>query len=376
MNNYLFDQNKEYLSSLLAENASIGIIIGEPHSIDKVGASLALYLALTDAGKNVSIVSKIDPIVEVSNLVGVDRIKKQFDGKMDMLTVTFPCHGRQIQKVSYNIEGDYLHLNVFGGEDGLTFAEQDVKFTKKGSAPTLVFAVGASSYHDIESFVGAGGSRIVNIDFSNRNEMYGDVILVDPSFTTNSEIIAKLIEVLGLPVNVDTVQNVMDGVMAATHNLTSQQVGAFTFEAVSFSLRNGAQRKTQDTRAVQAPAPVSMPQQQEMRRDPFAAFTDPQGYQPYNPPQQSQPFPRPKNPFIPGSQQPMPRRNTMPQNSSPFGSFPPPTQQNNTNAFSNDFGTQNNFPQENAQNKINGVPEDWFAPKVYKGSTGDDNNNK
>ena len=90
MDEQLFLQHRDLLNSLISENPEIGIIIGEPHTFDKVASGLALYLAFKEAGKDVQIVTKKDPIVEFSNLIGIDRIKKEFSGLTKTFTISLP----------------------------------------------------------------------------------------------------------------------------------------------------------------------------------------------------------------------------------------------------------------------------------------------
>lgn len=238
-----FSQTTSDLQNLLADHQDVGIVIGDHHTIDKVGAALALYLSLTQSGKNVQVISSREPIVEVANLVGIDQLKKSFDGKVSLMTVSFPLNGKAIQKVSYNTEKEWLHLNVFAGDEGLNFTERDVQFVKKGSSPSLIFAFGLPSAQDVINLAGSDSIQIVNIDSHPSNQMYGDVVLADPSFSSTSEIVAKLLSSLSLPIDIDIAQNLMDGLSFATRNLTAQNTSPFAFEATAAVMKMGARRR-------------------------------------------------------------------------------------------------------------------------------------
>src|SRR3990167_5309172 len=81
----------EKIKDLLAKNENIGIAIGKNPGIDEMAAGLSLYLVLSEIGKKITIVCPTDPIVEVSSLVGIDKVKKSFNGGANGdLTVTFP----------------------------------------------------------------------------------------------------------------------------------------------------------------------------------------------------------------------------------------------------------------------------------------------
>ena len=71
-------QEINLLKGFLDQAADLGIVIGSHQNLDTVAASLALYNSLSQAGKKVQIISKKAPTVEVSNLVGVNKITENF----------------------------------------------------------------------------------------------------------------------------------------------------------------------------------------------------------------------------------------------------------------------------------------------------------
>lgn len=325
MKDYLFTQNRDLLASLLSQYQDIGIVVGSEHNLDTVGASLALYLSLQTAGKNVQIVSDAQPIVEISHLVGIDRMKQSFDGNVNMLTVAVPRRGKAIQKVSYNIEGDWVHLNIFAGEEGLNFSEDEVRFIKKGSAPSLIFAVGVSTIQDLEKFA-QSDARIINIDNDTSNQLYGDIVMADPSFSSISEITARILEELSLPVDIDIAQNLMDGLVQATNNFTTPTTDANAFQAASFLMKHGALRKTSKDHRGEPP--------QQVQQSPFD-----------KPMMHTTPRTRPNI----GVPQNFPMNTTMPRTNSAPPAFP--TNMNGT-----------------FDNTDDSIPQDWFTPKVFNSS--------
>ena len=67
--------------------------------------------------------------MEVSSLVGIDKVKKSFNGGANGdLTVTFPYKEGEIEKISYTLEEGKLNILVKAGENGLSFNEKDVEF--------------------------------------------------------------------------------------------------------------------------------------------------------------------------------------------------------------------------------------------------------
>lgn len=247
MQDSLISQSRDLLQKLLSENSEIGIVIGEPVDLDKMAASLALYLSFYSLGKNVQVISGVEPWVEVSNLVGIDRLKKDFSGIVKKFIVSLPYsapHNDEIEKVSYVIEDERLNINILGSEKGISFSEKDVTFIKSGSVPNLVFTIGVSDLSGVSRFVSKDdNNRIVNIDKDLRNSFYGDIVLVSSLFSSVSEIVGKLIQELSLPIDVDVAQNLLDGIIFATNNFSAVATSPFAFEAAGLLLRSGAKRR-------------------------------------------------------------------------------------------------------------------------------------
>ena len=138
------------IKDLLAKNESIGIAVGKNPGIDEMAAALSLYLALSGENREISVICPTEPIVEVSSLVGINKVKKSFDGGANGdLTVTFPYKEGEIEKISYTLEEGKLNILVKAGEDGLSFNEKDIEYKREGKAPGLVFIVGTPRISDL-----------------------------------------------------------------------------------------------------------------------------------------------------------------------------------------------------------------------------------
>lgn len=238
-------EKDELLSSLSL--GTIGIVIGDRQNLDTVGAALALYLSLKSAGKETQIISKRDITVGLANLFGAGKIEKSFSGRTKTLTISVPYREGEIEKVSYNIETDRLNVNLFAEENGISFRESDIQYIRKGSSPEVVFMFGVTNLSELDGLIDTnpGGIKIVNIDNSKQNTLFGDILLVDSIFSSVSEIVSEMIAELGLILDVDIAQNLLDGITFATRNFTNPQTSAYAFEATGFLLMSGAQRKNQ-----------------------------------------------------------------------------------------------------------------------------------
>lgn len=321
----LITNQKEQIRELIDSSDSIGIIISENQNIDTAAAALGLYLTLASKGKNVQVISKKEPTVEISSLVGVDRITKAFEGKTSILTISVPYREGEIEKVSYNIEDTRLNVNLFAESNGITFSEKDIEYIRKGSTPSLVITIGVKDESEILGAADLKGVKSIHIDRNPLNAMQGDVLIIDPSFSSLSEIVTKLIIELNLGFDVDSFQNLLDGITHATRNFTSQTASPDAFEAAGFLLQNGAKRKE----GLLAEARGRQDRQRRDDRSPYPEQFFRQG-------KQGRPF---------DQTQGRPNWQRPPAGGSPI--------ENVENVESSGTGE---------------VPDDWFLPKVFKGS--------
>ncbi|MDO8583103.1 MAG: hypothetical protein Q7R51_01070, partial [bacterium] len=233
----------EKIKDLLAKNETFGIAVGRNPGIDEMGSALALYLALTEAGKKATVACPTDPIVEISSLVGIDTVKKGFDGgATGDLTVSFPDKG-DIEKISYTRENGSLNIIVKAGEKGLSFNEKDVLFKRGGSAPGLILVVGTPRLSDLESVFDPEAlkdSKVINIDYKSDNQGFGDIPLLGKNSSSVSELVANFISSLGLNMDVDIASNLLMGIISATNNFQDPKTSALAFETAAQLMKKGA----------------------------------------------------------------------------------------------------------------------------------------
>lgn len=316
------DQTISRLNEFLQTKKSIAVVTGKDPNVDQMAAALSLYLSLSAAGKQVTVATPNDPLVEVSHLVGIDKIKKGLTQASGDLVVSFPYREGEIDKVSYTLEGGQLNIVVKAGTEGLNFDNKDVKFVRSQGAPELLFIVGASRLSDLGALFNPESLKdttVVNIDNSPQNQGFGDLVLVSNRSSSVSEEVANLLFSLSLPMDRDISQNLLDGILFGSNNFQNPNTSALALEMAGILMRNGAQRQS---------LAREMASTAFNRSDLMNQRTDLQGL--YGEKSQSQTPVQPK---------------TNEQSSQP---------QNQNQTQNVDF---------------NNPPEDWLAPKVYKGST-------
>ncbi len=398
MNNGRISQEIEILRDYLSSEGSVGIVVGEHQTLDTMAAALSLYLSLTESGKQAQIISKKDPIVEISNLVGIDRVGKQFKGSTSQLVVSLPYSQGEIGKVSFKEEQGRINFNLSAAEGrSITpFDTTDIKLFWQGAAPEFVIAVGVAKVEELEGF-GSTITRMVNIDNYPGNSRLGDVVLVDDDFSSLSEVVAKIISTLALPLDVDTAQNLMDGVSFATRNFTKPETSPLAFEAAGLLLAAGAIRKIEAPRVAQEQPRQQFaqprqdrgevnqqnprPQQDRNQRDNRNRGNDNRSDRPRDNQRDSQQRFQPRNNQQGGGNfQPRPQQ--MPPVTQPveeeivtpnMQDIVEPQRMQSAPSVQQEY-TQpkpQNMPEEQINPAIQSaeeVPNDWLVPKVFKGS--------
>lgn len=240
MDNTIVQRIKDSIS----KNDNIAIAVGKNPSIDEMAAALSLYLLLKE-NKKVTIACPTQPIVELSNLVGIDKVATRLDGGEGDLVVSFPYVEGEIEKVSYTLESGFLNIIVKAAQQGLTFDEKDVKYTKGGAVFSLLFIIGTPRLSDLGDLISPDklrNTKIINIDNKQENEAYGDIVAVSRDFSSVSEQVADIVLSLGFRMDRDVSQNLLNGINYATQNFQSSTTSPLAFEIASLLMRNGAQR--------------------------------------------------------------------------------------------------------------------------------------
>jgi len=313
------------IKDALAKANTIGIVVGQNPTLDQMAGALSLYLSLKQVNKKAVIASPSNPIVEISSLVGIDKVQTKLGGDAGDLVVSFPYAEGEIEKVSYTLENEQLNIIVKAGENGLNFDEKDVKFIRGSGSLDLLFIIGTphlSQLGDLISSDQLKNVQIVNIDNKAENQGFGDIVVVSPRASSVSEQVGDIILDLGFAIDQDVAQNLLSGIISSTSNFQDPKTSALAFEVAGIVMQKGAIRNGN----VQAPAPSQfIPSQQEFTPTPRQSFTP------------AQPIEQRKDPVI--------------------------------QRIQDDLQIQQNIEAKSQDNTSEQAPIDWLSPKVYKGSS-------
>ncbi len=241
------------LKTLLPNAKNVLIALPTNSDIDKLAAGLAMFLALEQSGKQVSVVSSDTIKVSQAHLFGIDHIQKNIpatEGGNLMITLegvatdegTVPA----LQNLDWYPENNNLNL-VFHTLPGQTFQPSKIVPHYSGSGFNLIITLGAPSLNALGNVYtqnpqAFSGVHTVNIDNQPNNTSFGQTNVLDQNSASISEIMADLIPSLGLPLDGDEASNLLAGIYDATNNLTSPRVNADTFMIVANLMKSGGKK--------------------------------------------------------------------------------------------------------------------------------------
>lgn len=326
----------QQIRDIIGKNDKIAIAVGRSVTVDDMAAALSLYLSLQQMRKQVTIASASQPTVELSSLVGINKVASQFAGSSGDLIVSFPYKEGEIEKVSYTIDNGFLNIVVKAGEQGLSFQETDVRYTRGGGAPSVLFVIGTPRLSDLGTLFdpeALKNTTIVNIDNKADNQGFGDAVLVSQNASSVSELVANLLSFIGVDLDIDVAQNLLSGISFATGNFQDPKTTGAAFEMAGILMRKGAARMGVAPARPVTPRNSFMPQRQPQQQseDRVSTFM-PETMKAASSQMPRQPFRQPMQP-----------------------------------SMSTSTPTSASQPQQQARDNRK-PPSDWLTPKVYKGS--------
>jgi hypothetical protein len=290
------------IKDAIAKSNNIGIVVGQNPTLDQMAAALSLYLLLNQVHKRAVVASPTDPIVEISSLVGINKVQTSLGGDAGDLVVSFPYVEGEIEKVSYTLENEFLNIIVKAGEKGLSFDEKDVKYVRGSGSVDLLVVVGTAKLSDLGELVSGdklNNAKIINMDNKKDNQKYGDILLVSPTASSVSEIMGDLLLNLGFHIDQDASQNLLSGILSATNNFQDPNTTPLALEIASIVMKNGAirPRETKASESNFAPVAQPQPEQKQEERQSFEDLVSQQNQQPAQPTQPEQPQSEDKAPI-------------------------------------------------------------------------------
>lgn len=234
--------------NVINEKNSFTICLPKNYSFDTLAAGTALYLGLNKIGKMVSISCSADIDMSGTNLTAVDKIQKSLTTNGDTLVISFPYKEGSVDKVTYNIEGDYFNILIQPHDGFPKLDPSAVKYSYTGGQVDNIITIDAANLNSLGDLYLKNqdqfrGKEIINIDRHLTNSNFGTINLIDRQRSSTSEIILTLLQYLNIEFDKEIATNLYAGLISATNNFTSYSVSAKTFEAAAQLLNFGANKR-------------------------------------------------------------------------------------------------------------------------------------
>jgi len=243
MNNH--QQILSRIVEILNRSKSGAIIIPQNPTSDAVAAATSLYLALNKISKNISLVCSTKQDLD---LIGVDKFQQNLTVGGNSLMISFPYKEGSIDKVDYNIQGDYFNLIITPRPGYEKLNSSQVKYSYTGGNIDFIIVIDSPTLNSLgkvyqENQNQFTGCDIINIDRHLANGYFGTVNFVDKTISSISELILRIIETLNIEIDKDIATNLYAGIADSTNNFTSYSTNANTFENAAKLLKMGAIKK-------------------------------------------------------------------------------------------------------------------------------------
>jgi nanoRNase/pAp phosphatase (c-di-AMP/oligoRNAs hydrolase) len=310
-----YDHQLIEVKSRLPASNRILIVLPQNLTVDNLAAGLTLYLSLKSAGKKVDIVSTGTPLVSHTTLFGVGDLKNDLpragggnfvialDGVVDNTGSMQQVPA--LEKLDWYPEGSKLNL-VFHVVPGQRFEPTNITSRHEESGYDLTWVIGCQSLNELGNLFISNSQyfaqgQVINVDINQTNGYFGFANVIDPQASSLSEVMAQILPSLTLNMDRDGASNIVNGIYAATNNLT-QKINPDTFLVVSQAVQVGGTLPNA-SQPVSSQAQVSQPVE--------SAQSQPQAVPAPN--MNAQPQPESQIPVAPAPQpvpQPEPQYNT------------------------------------------------------------------
>lgn len=244
----ILDTQYPQLIKVLEEKKSFVICLPATASTDAQAAACGLYLALSKAGKQVSL-SCVGLTNKESDLIAIEKITSELQTQGgNILTISLPYQEGALDAVTYDVEGDKFRVVIKPKEGFPKINTENVEFGYSGGKIDAVVTIEASSLETLGNIYASnqalfGGIEIINIDRRFNNAQFGTINVVEKQASTISEIVYAMISYLKIEVDKDIATNLISGMVHATNNFSAPTTNADTFDIVSRLMRAGGVKK-------------------------------------------------------------------------------------------------------------------------------------
>jgi len=203
------------LNPLIAGANQVAILVGG-NSLDQLSAGISLALSLEKAGKKVDLFASSAPGENARGLRGVEKVRIDFGQKDLQIVFNYPLES--IEKVSSQEENNQLKLVVKVKPEANSIKADQIKVVSQDLDFQVGIVIGdENTFANFNQFSNKGSW----ISLGQRGEKNWAQVSLAEDNTSFSEMVARLVQGLGLPFNREIASNLYEGIKGATSSFAS-----------------------------------------------------------------------------------------------------------------------------------------------------------
>ncbi len=231
------------ISQAVNKSQSILVAVSKSRAFDGLASGLALFLCLKKLGKNVSICGPSPKVSEAKVLYAVDKIG-DVAGKKNLVVIIDNAI-EKVDKVTHFLQNNRLKLVVHSLPGSAEISQKDISFEKEAVASQLIISIGYQTLDELEKDITheqniSPETVIISISKDKARQKFAQLEVADDQSTSLSELTAKLIMDISLPMDTDCAYNLYTGIAHATEMFSLALCRDSTFEIAKNLIKLGA----------------------------------------------------------------------------------------------------------------------------------------
>lgn len=238
---------KQQAVDLLKKGKNFLIIISQNFA-GSIGSALALSKILEKIDKKTNIFSTINISEKYDFLPNIKSIKNSPESLKNFVII-IDCKNSKIEKLGYNLENNKLKIHITP-ESG-SIEAKDVSFETSGNSFDAIITINVKKIDDLGNFYDQNSEMfynipVINIDYSEGNNYFGKINLIDSKATSSAEIILSLIESIYAEkslIDEDVATNLLSALIEDTNSFQNPNTTPKAFSVAAQLIGAGADQK-------------------------------------------------------------------------------------------------------------------------------------
>ncbi|NQV11950.1 hypothetical protein HQ524_01165 [Candidatus Uhrbacteria bacterium] len=220
-----------------------------PHNCGEDGYASALALSHVCKKMNIPLdIVAADGVLPqcLAFLKPIERVRGAF-GQLQKFVVTLKVDKTKLEELSYDIEGDELHIYLTPRSGFWT--EKDLGSKTSSYKYDLIISIGSANLESLgkiflDNSAFFYNTPILNIDHMPENEHFGQINVVDLTSTSNGEVLYQMLNSWdGNLINEHISTHLLTGMISKTQSFKSANVTPKTLQNASVLLKKGGRRE-------------------------------------------------------------------------------------------------------------------------------------